>query len=187
MYGFKTRRNYFDRDQNMISKKILILSSLLILQSIWRVDCKMKSKNDEKNSKTISDYLESCVLDKMNIKKELLSDFKACLKKIDSKEKFSDKKDKKSKKLWSKVLKTTTKCLKSKVRKSSKTKSKANINAKKRQKRSKLSITEKMELLRQSMNSVIMKRIEAIEDMAQCLPAPSNSQILYFCYFYNLP
>ena len=117
--------NYFDRDQNMISKKILILSSLLILQSIWRVDCKKNLKDDTKNSKALSKYyLESCVLDKMNIKmKELLSEFKTCLKNIDSKEKISSKKDKKSKKLWSKFLKTTTKCLKSKGRKSSKTKS----------------------------------------------------------------
>ena len=39
------------RDQNMISRKILfLLSAILILQSIWQVDCEKKSKSDTKNS-----------------------------------------------------------------------------------------------------------------------------------------
>ena len=118
----------------MTSKKLFkILLSLLILQSIWQVNCEKKLNEDKgKESMSMSKYLESCIFDKMNIKmKELLSDFKTCLKNIDSKEKFTGKQDEKSKKLWSKVLKTTIKCLKSK---SSKINSKGNENAKKTQK-----------------------------------------------------
>ena len=114
----------------MTSKKLFkILLSLLILQSIWQVNCEKKLNEDKgKKSMSMSKYLESCIFDKMNIKmKELLSDFKTCLKNIDSKEKFTGKQDEKSKKLWSKVLKTTIKCLKSK---SSKINYKGNENAK---------------------------------------------------------
>ena len=102
---------------DMRSKKLLLLFSLLILQFIWHVNCKkkLKKKKDEKNSKEISKYLESCVLDNMNIKhKDMLSDFKTCLKNIKSKDKISSKKNKKTKNLWSKIVKITTKCLKSK-------------------------------------------------------------------------
>ena len=166
----------------MTSKKLFkILLSLLILQSIWRVNCEKKLNEDKgKKSMSMSKYLESCIFDKMNIKmKELLSDFKTCLKNIDSKEKFTGKQDEKSRKLWSKVLKTTIKCLKSK---SSKINSKGNENAKKRQKRSKPSIKEEIALLRQSTNSIIMKKLEEIENVYQC--EPSKSKILFFSHFH---
>ena len=166
-------------------KVLLLLIFIVILQSVLEAQCKKNLKNkvnDKSKPKEISKYLESCVLDNMNIKhKGLLSDFRTCLKNIKSKKKISGKKDKKSNKLWADALKTTKECWKSKVKKSSKSNSKTNKKKNKgkntkRPKRSLADLEKEMELMNE-----ILKQLEVVKDVDQCSSAPSKSQILYFC------